>query len=145
VDSVEAMTLELIPLATMVVELADPIVLPNTPAGMRVIVEVKSFTVEGERLRGTNKGTAAADWLTIGPDGTGTLDVRATMETDDGALIFAYYQGRRDFSEGMEAPLYTAPKFETGDERYAWLNKIQAVAKGELVESTLTYEIYELR
>jgi hypothetical protein len=139
------MSLELVPLATMVVELADPLVLPNTPAGTRVIVEVKGFTVEGERLRGRNKGTAAADWLTIGPDGTGTLDVRATMETDDGALIYAYYQGRRDFSEGMDAPLYTAPKFETGDERYAWMNKIQAVAKGTLVGNTLTYDIYELR
>jgi hypothetical protein len=60
-------------------------------------------------------------------------------------VIYAYYQGRRDFSQGMDAPLYTAPKFETGDERYAWLNKIQAAAKGTLVESTLTYEIYELR
>lgn len=138
------MTIELIPLCTMVVELADPLVLTNTPAGTRVIVEVKSFTVVGDRLRATNKG-AAADWLTIGPDGTATLDVRATMETDDGALIYAYYQGRRDFSQGMEAPLYTAPKFEVGDERYQWLNKVQAVAKGILDGSTLTYEIYEVR
>lgn len=138
------MTIELVPLCTMVVQLADPLVLANTPSGMRVIVEVESFTVVGDRLRGTNKGRAAADWLTIGPDGTGTLDVRATMETDDGALIYAYYQGRRDFSEGMDAPLYTAPKFEAGDERYQWLNKIQAVAKGVLDGSTLTYEIYEV-
>jgi len=139
------MSIELVPLCTMVVELADPLVLTNTPAGTRVIVEVKSFTVVGERLRATNKGTAGADWLTIGPEGTGTLDVRATMETDDGALIYAYYQGRRDFSAGMDAPLYTAPKFEAGDERYGWLNKIQAVAKGILDGSTLTYEIYEVR
>src|SRR5665213_1334532 len=132
------MSIELVPLCTMVVELADPLVLTNTPAGTRVIVEVKSFTVVGERLRATNKGTAGADWLTIGPEGTGTLDVRATMETDDGALIYAYYQGRRDFSAGMDAPLYTAPKFEAGDERYGWLNKIQAVAKGILDGSTLT-------
>jgi hypothetical protein len=138
-------SIELIPLCTMVVELADPLVLSNTPAGTRVIVDVKTFSVEGERLRGKMKGTAAADWLTIGPDGTATLDVRATVETDDGAIVFAYYQGRRDFSVGFDAPLYTAPKFETGDERYAWLNKIQAVAKGALDGTTLTYEMYELR
>jgi hypothetical protein len=137
--------LELVPLCTMVAELADPLVLANTPAGTRVIVEVKSFTVSGERLRGTSAGHVGADWLTIGPDGTGTLDVRATMETDDGVLVFVYYQGRRDFSQGMDAPLYTAPKFEAGDERYGWLNKIQAVGKGTLEGSTLTYEIYELR
>jgi Protein of unknown function (DUF3237) len=138
------MGIELVPLCTMVAELADPVVLTNTPAGTRVIVDVKSFTVEGDRLRARGRG-AGADWLTIGPDGTGTLDVRATMETDDGVLIYTYYQGRRDFSEGMEAPLYTAPKFEVGDERYGWLNKIQAVGKGMLDGSTLTYEIYELR
>jgi hypothetical protein len=139
------MTLELVPLATMVVELADPLVLAETPSGVRVIVEVKSFTVVGDRLKASDKGRGAADWLTIGPDGTATLDVRAVMETDDGALIYAYYQGRRDFSESMEAPLYTAPKFETGDDRYRWLNKIQAVAKGTVEGSTLTYELYELR
>jgi hypothetical protein len=139
------MALELIPLCTMVAELDDPLVLANTPAGTRVVVAVQTFTIEGERIRGTNKGTMAADWLTIGPDGTATLDVRAMVETDDGALIYVYYQGRRDFSQGMDAPIYTAPKFETGDERYGWLNKIQAVGKGMTNGSALTYEIYELR
>jgi len=45
----------------------------------------------------------------------------------------------------MEAPIYTAPRFDTGDERYARLNKIQAVAKGRLDGTTLRYEVYELR
>lgn len=133
------------PLCTMVAELGDPFVLANTPAGTRVIVEVKSLRVEGDRLRGTMKGNAAADWLTIGPDATGTIDVRLTMETDDGALVFVQYQGRRDFSQGMDAPVYTAPKFEAGDDRYAWINKVQAVAKGTVEGMTLTYEVYELR
>jgi hypothetical protein len=36
--------------------------------------------------------------------------------------------------------------FETGDARYAWLNKIQAVAKGTVDQSmVLTYEVYEMR
>jgi len=139
------MTLELVPLCVIVIELGEPLILENTPAGTRVIVDVSDFRVEGDRLRGRMKGSAAADWLTIGPDGTGTLDVRATMETDDGAVIFVYYQGRRDFSPGTDAPIYTAPKFDTGDERYAWLNKIQAVARGDLEGTTLTYEVYEVR
>jgi hypothetical protein len=41
--------------------------------------------------------------------------------------------------------VYAAPLFETGDERYAWLNRIQAVAKGTLDGPTLTYEIAEMR
>jgi hypothetical protein len=46
----------------------------------------------------------------------------------------------RDVSQGLgPAPLYsapTAPLFETGDKRYPWLNKVQAVAKGTLVDRT---------
>ena len=139
------MALELIPLCTFVFQLAEPLVMPNTPSGTRVIVEVEDFTVEGERVRGKLRGRAAADWLTLGADGTGTLDVRATFETDDGAVVFVTYQGRRDFSSGFDAPTYTTPRFETGDDRYAWLNKIQAAAKGTLDGMTLTYEVYELR
>jgi hypothetical protein len=136
--------LELVPLCTFVIELADPVVLPATPAGTRVIVEVNDFRVEGDRLQGKKKGNAHADWLTIGPDGTGTMDVRATVETEDGCVVFVTYQGRRDFSRGLDAPMYVTPRFEAGDDRYSWLHKIQAVAKGTMDGTTLTYEVYEL-
>lgn len=140
------MAIELVPLYDMVVTLAEPIVLPDTPAGTRMIVEVLDVVATGERVRGRLKGRAAADWLLVGPDGTGTLDVRATLETDDGALIYAAYRGRIDLSHPPgEAPIYAAPLFETGDERYRWLNKIQAVVKGRLEGNVLTYEGYELR
>lgn len=57
----------------------------------------------------------------MGPDGTGTVDVRVLVETADGALVFVQYQGRVDLSAGMGAPIYIAPRFETSDPRYAWL------------------------
>ena len=46
---------------------------------------------------------------------------------------------------GGQSPVYAAPLFETGDERYAWLNRVQAIAKGTLDGPTLTYEIAEVR
>ena len=85
-------------------------------------------------------GSANADWCTIGPDGTGSLDVRALMETHDGGLVFVQYTGRTDFST-----MYSTPRFETGDDRYRWLNQIQAVGKGSLDGTTLVYDLYELR
>jgi hypothetical protein len=139
------MTIELIPLATMVAELEQPFILDGTPAGGRWIFEVASVTIEGERLRASLKGRAAADWLVAGPDGTGTLDVRTLLETHDGALVFVQYNGRVDLTAAGAAPTYTAPRFETGDDRYRWLNRIQAVGKGTLSGSKLTYELYELR
>jgi hypothetical protein len=140
------MTIELVPLAIASITLKDPMVLPNTPSGMRTILEVAAAKLEGERLSATMKGVASADWATIGPDMTCTLDVRSTFETHDGALVFTYYRGRIDLSVPLgESPVYAAPLFETGDDRYAWLNRIQAVAKGKLDGENLTYEIYEVR
>ena len=50
---------------------------------------------------------------------------------------------------GLDAPgpLYIAPRFETGDERYSWLNKVQAVGKGKVdfARSAIAYRLYEVR
>jgi hypothetical protein len=76
------------------------------------------------------------------------IDIRATFRTHDGAIIFAQYLGRLDASQGLELPktIYVTPRFETGDERYAWLNRIQAVGKGTVQDDlSLNYEWYELR
>ncbi|APR74847.1 Hypothetical protein A7982_00193 [Minicystis rosea] len=60
-------------------------------------------------------------------------------------MIFVQTHGRTDsatFAKG--APVYLAPRFETGDARYAWLNRIQAVAKGSLAAGEVQFEVYEL-
>jgi hypothetical protein len=129
----------------MTATFSETFVLEGTPAGGRYIFEVGAVTIEGERVRATLKGRAAADWLVVGPDLTGTLDVRALLETDDGALVYAQYNGRVDLAAGANAPVYATPRFETGDERYRWLNKIQAVGKGAYDGTTLVYELYELK
>ena len=142
------MTIELIPLCTATITLADPVLIPGSPAGTRVIAECTSWDVEGERLNGHMRGTAAADWMTVDAAMIGTIDARGLLETDDGALIYTWYHGRLDLSKGPGAsPAYSAPLYETGDERYAWLNAVQAVAKGELSSDgkQLVYEICEVR
>jgi hypothetical protein len=142
---VAAQELELVPLGTMSARLRAPVVLEGTPAGSRWIFEVESGSIAGERLNASMKGQANADWLVVGPDGTGTLDVRALAETDDGALVFIQYHGRIDLSSGHGAAVYSTPRFETGDDRYRWLNRLQAVGKGSFDGTTLVYELYELR
>ena len=142
------MAVELVPLWTLRIQLKPPIAAGAGPAGTRLIVEVVSAQVKGDRLRGEILGAAAADWMIAGPEGTGTVDARVTLQTDDGAVIFVQYNGRLDASPGSQFPMtaYVAPRFETGDERYAWLNRIQAVGKGILYEDlSLDYEWYEVR
>jgi hypothetical protein len=136
---------ELVPLATLTFELRAPIVLDPTPSGVRWIVEVESGRIDGKRLRADIDATHAnADWFTVGPDQAGTVDARVLAETDDGAAVFLQYHGRVDLSSAG-APIYIAPRFETGAEQYRWLNTIQAVGKGALDGTTLTYQLYEIR
>jgi len=135
------MTIELVPLCTVEVTLRDPISIGEGPSGNRMIFEVTEGTIEGDRFAGRMFGHASADWVTL--TGTlATLDVRATVETSDGALVLAQYRGRTDLTTGT---LYVAPLFETGDPRYSWLNAIQAVGKGSLEGSHLRYEWCEAR
>jgi hypothetical protein len=129
----------------MTARLRKPFVLNDTPAGGWFIYEVESARVEGERLRAMVKGQANADWVTVGKDGTGTIDVRSLLETDDGALIFVHYNGRVQPSKDRGATVYAAPRFDTDDERYRWLNRVQAVARGRFDGATLTYDLFEVR
>lgn len=138
------MALELVPLCDVRVTLTEPVVIGEGPSGLRMIYEVAEATITGERLRGTMAGSANADWITV--TGTvGTVDVRSVVRTDDDALIFVQYRGRLDLAHGLSSPIYVAPLFETADERYAWLNTVQAVGRGVLDGSELTYEWAEVR
>jgi hypothetical protein len=139
------MTAELIPLATMTLEVRPPVVFDPTPAGGRWIVEAEAGRIEGDRIQAGIKGNANADWFVVGPGQVGTVDARLLAETTDGALVLLQYNGRVDLSAGP-GPIYIAPRFDTADERYDWLNKLQAVGKGAFVDrSTLVYELYEVR
>jgi hypothetical protein len=139
------MTVELVPLCTFDAKLLPPHDLGKTPAGTRMIFDVDTGRIDGDRFSGKVKGQAAADWLTIGPDNIGTIDVRALVETDDGALVFVQYLGRVDLADTGERPLYISPRFETGDDRYRWLNKLVCVGKGKSDGKTIHYDVYEVR
>ncbi|HVY44243.1 MAG TPA: DUF3237 domain-containing protein, partial [Minicystis sp.] len=140
------MALELVPLGRMSLTLGETIRMPDTPSGLRVIVEFPAIEFDGDRLKAKLRGRAAADWLVIGAEGTAQVDIRFTLETIDGAVILVLMNGRTEaatFNAG--GPLYMAPRFETGDARYAWLNRVQAVSKGSLAGDRVVNEVFEVR
>lgn len=140
------MPLELVPLCTVTAQVRPPIAVGEGPAGMRNIVQVDRVTVEGERLAGVGEGGPAGDWIIVGPGGVGTLDVRFTFTTHDGATIFVQYNGRLDMRPPREERvIHVAPRFETGDPRYAWLNLVQAVGRGGFTDAGVVYEWFEVR
>lgn len=133
----------LVPLATLTAVLGDRHDVGDGPLGRRLVVDVRSVECTGERLGATMVGTAAADWFLVGPDGVGTIDVRMTLRTHDGALVLLEYEGRTRL--GPDHPNLVAGRFETGDPRYSWLNSVQMVGRGRLDGTTVTYDLYEFR
>ena len=80
-------------------------------------------------------------------DAAGTFAGRVSLVTDDGAGIFMHYNGIGSAEVDGKHQLRSAPLFETSDERYAWLNDIQAVGIGVAVaaEGVVRYKVYALR
>ena len=144
------------PLCTFHADLKQPVDVGAGPAGVRRIFDVTGGRVEGPRVRGRVL-PSGGDWLLVGADGVGRLDVRATLATDDGAFVYTQYHGVVTFNakvvgamtEGGELDFgdtyfMIAPRFETGDARYAWLNAIVAVGQGRLLPNAVEYRIFEV-
>jgi Protein of unknown function (DUF3237) len=139
------MSIELIPLATATLTVDAPLMLGTVSGGTRVIGEISDAHWVGDRLNARQLGHAAADWALLDTNGVGQLDIRCALKTDDGANIYVRYTGRMIQTETGPI-LYTTPIFETSDDRYNWLNSVQAVAKGTVnAEGFLIYEVYEVR
>ena len=128
-----------------------------TPMGTRRIVPVSGGTFRGDRLRGVVLSNAAADWVLVRADASVQLDVRLTLETDDGALIYMTYRGVRNSSpevaqrlargdsvDPTEYYFRTTPYFETSSEKYAWINNIVTVGVGERLAAGVKYKVFEI-
>src|SRR5713226_899029 len=100
----------------------------STPRGALSIFPVTGGSFEGELLRGKVLA-GGGDWVTAKGDGTFALDLRVTLETDDGDLIHMTFTGVRDDANHY---FRTVPRFETAAPRYAFLNRLLAVGTGEI-------------
>ena len=64
----------------------------ETPYGRRRIATVTGGTFEGEEIQGTVLPSPGGDWLLLRRDGILMLNVRLTLKTDDGHLIYMRYE-----------------------------------------------------
>ena len=140
---------------SLTVDFAAMQIIGKTPAGLRRIAPVSGGGFVGDRLNGTV--LPGADWVINRPDGVMVIDVRLTLRTDDGAMIYLTYQGRflaeadvmARFAKGalldpLEYSLAITARFECGDERYAWLNNVVAVGTGEQTSAGPVYTMFEV-
>jgi hypothetical protein len=137
--------------------LKPPVEVGAGPHGTRVFFEVIDGEVTGERISGRLL-TGGGDWLLVGPDGVGRLDVRAQIETHDNAVLYLTYEGVLEMNERVQTALAegtetayedqyfrTTPRLETGDERYAWVNQTVFVGQGRIYPgSGVQYRVYRV-
>ena len=125
-------------------------------AGRRRIIPIIGGTVSGPRINGRILNTGA-DWQTIFADGLAELDTRYAMETDDGAVIeitnYGYRHGPADViaavtrGEAVDPATYymrTQARLETGDERYAWVNRTLFIGTGARLESRVAVSLFAI-
>jgi len=112
----------------------------STPHGKLSIFPIIGGSFEGERLRGKVLA-GGGDWVTARADGTFELDLRVTLETEDGALIHMTATGVRNDTNHY---LRTLPRFETAEPKYAFLNRLLAVGIGEIGPEGPVHAIEEI-
>ena len=141
----------------MSADLDDPLVISGGPVGTRRILYAKGGTFSGARLRG-NLLPGGGDWVLQRRDGIAELDIRFLLHTDDEQLIYATCDGIFDISPEMrerirtggdvdpsEYYFRTAVMFETGAEKYRWLNRLLAVGVGRRTPAGMVTEVFIIR
>jgi hypothetical protein len=135
--------------------LAKPLDFGATRRGQRRIAPLASGTFTGPELNGNLLPGGSADWQILLEDGTALGDIRYTLQTDSGELLYvqsrsvrhgsAEVLGRLARGEDVEAREYTfrtATQIETAAPALEWLNKGVFVGVAGRLPAGVVYEIY---
>ena len=135
--------------------LGVPLDLGATARGLRRIVPLTGGTFTGPELNGTLLPGASADWQIVLPDGTALGDIRYTLQTDGGDLLYVKSRGLRHGSadvlarlghgEEVEAGEYTfrtSTEIETAAPQLDWLNKGIFIGVAGRRPAGVVYETY---
>ena len=145
------------PLCHVAVKIGAPQLLGAVLTGERRIIPITGGRFEGAKMRGEIL-SGGADWQIVAADGTAILEARYTLRTDDGALIYVKNNGFRHGPPEVLAAIArgeqvdpikyyfrATPSFETGDKKYAWLNRIICVCSGVRTKEEVLLDFYEVK
>jgi Protein of unknown function (DUF3237) len=136
-------------------ELGEPVDVGDVSQGHRRIVSLIGGKFTGPELNGTLVPGASADWQIVLPDGTALGDVRYTLRTDDGELLYVQSRGvrhgsaevlarlaRGDDVDASEYTFRTSTQIETASPGLDWLNKGVFISVGGRKPGGVIYETY---
>jgi hypothetical protein len=135
--------------------LGQPLDLGDRPQGRRRIVPLTGGTFTGRELHGKLLPGASADWQTVLPDGTALGDIRYTLQTDAGELLYVQSRsvrhgsaevlarlGRGEDVDAGEYTFRTSTKIEAAAGQLDWLNKGVFIGVGGRQADGVIYETY---
>jgi len=137
------------------VTLGEPLDFGEVAQGHRRIVPQTGGTFTGPEISGKLLPGASADWQIVLPDGTSFADIRYTLQTDGGHLLYVQSRGVRHGSaevlarlgrgEDVDASEYTfrtSTQIETAAPQLDWLNKGVFISVGARQSTGVIYETY---
>jgi hypothetical protein len=135
--------------------LGQPLDLGDVAQGHRRIVPLTGGAFTGPEINGKLLPGASADWQIVLPDGTALGDIRYTLQTDRGDLLYVQSRGVRHGSaevlarlargEDVDAGEYTfrtSTQIETAARDLDWLNKGVFISVGARQLPGVIYETY---
>jgi hypothetical protein len=137
--------------------LGEPLDLGVLAQGHRRIVPQTGGTFTGPEISGKLLPGTSADWQLVLPDGTAIADIRYTLQTDGGDLLYVQSRGIRHGSaevlarlargEHVDADEYTfrtSTQIETAAPHLDWLNKGIFISVAGRQPTGVIYETYLL-
>jgi muconolactone delta-isomerase len=138
--------------------LDQPLDFGEVLGGKRRIVPLAGGTFTGPEISGELLAGASADWQIIAPDGTSFGDIRYTLRTGDGELLYVRSRGVRHGSaevlvrlargEDVDAGEYTfraSTRIETAAPGLDWLNRGVFIGVAARQADGVIYETYLVR
>jgi hypothetical protein len=129
--------------------------LGDTPQGHRRIVALTGGRVDGPDFNAELLATGGADWQILRPDGSSLADIRYTLRTDRGALLYVRSHGIRhgrpevlarlaagEDVDPSEYTFRTTVSIETSAHELAWLNDGVFIAVGARRPTGVSYDVY---